>query len=160
MFVCSSYTLVEGNGRGVSTQEFLLIEHFFMHNSITSEWRGMLYLFPTWAVKKTRAFSWNVSKLFSELKLGTDDIPFHFMQEPIEKPRKVYAYSFVYSCSLVLVRETVLLIHKVSIHDRFFDTHRENCDHAFVSVLNTLSWLLQEIPCIHEGTQVAGPCRI
>ena len=110
--------------------------------------------------EKNWSIQLNVGELFSELKLVTDNVPFHFMQEPTEKPLKVYAYSFVCSCSLVLVQETVLLIHKVSIHDRFFDTHRENCDHAFVSVLNTLSWLLQEIPCIHEGTQVAGPCRI
>ena len=35
--VRSSYTLVEGNDPGVSTQEFLLIEHFFMHDSIMLE---------------------------------------------------------------------------------------------------------------------------
>ena len=67
--------------------------------------------------------------------------------------RNNHLYSLLSSvlCSLVLVRETVLLIHKVSIHDRFFDTHRENCDLSLISVLNTLSWLLEAIPEIHEG---------
>ena len=66
----------------------------------------------------------------------------------------IYSLLSPVHCSLVLVRESVLLIHKVSIHDRFFDTHRENCDLSLVSVLNTLSWLLDAIPGVHEGRKV------
>ena len=36
----------------------------------------------------TEAFSQNVSKFFSELKLVTDNLPFSVMQEPTEKPLK------------------------------------------------------------------------
>ena len=36
----------------------------------------------------TEAFSQNVSKLFSELKLVTDNLPLSVMQEPTEKPLK------------------------------------------------------------------------
>ena len=37
----------------------------------------------------TGAFSQNVSKLFSKLKLVTDNVPLYLMQDPTEKPLKV-----------------------------------------------------------------------
>jgi len=42
----------------------------------------------------TAAFSQNVSKLFSELKLVTDNLSL-FMQQPTEKPLKVLWYNVV-----------------------------------------------------------------
>ena len=41
----------------------------------------------------TEAFSQNLGKLFSKLKLVTDNLPLRFMQETTEKPLKVKAYN-------------------------------------------------------------------
>ena len=46
-------------------------------------------------VRTTGAFNQNISNLFSELKLVTDNLLFIYvtMQEPTEKPLKVYCVS-------------------------------------------------------------------
>ena len=53
-------------------------------------------------------------------------------------------------CSLALVCELLSLLHKVSVFDRYFDSHREDCRNTYAFVLNTLSWLLNDTPLERE----------
>ena len=46
----------------------------------------------------------------------------------------------------MLVCELLSLLHKVSVFDRYFDSHREDCKNAYAFVLNSLSWLLKDTP--------------
>ena len=55
---------------------------------------------------------------------------------------------------LLLIKEIVTLMHYISFYDPFFDTHREQCEHYYVFVLNRLSYLFSTAKGfkVDEGT--------
>ena len=48
--------------------------------------------------------------------------------------------------------EVLSLVYKVSNNDRFFDSHRESCEHAYSYVFNKLGVILSALPqASHES---------
>ena len=46
---------------------------------------------------------------------------------------------------LLLVKETVSLMFMISVHDPYFDTHREQCEYSYVFVLNSVNYLFSTV---------------
>ena len=52
----------------------------------------------------------------------------------------------------MLLSALVALLHKISLSDRYFDSHREACKFSFVFALRSLKLLFKDSPTVNSTT--------